>query len=203
MPRRTMGRGNRLRGRIAVLAAVVAAFAVAPLAATAAIYPVWGEQVQVAFDPSTSTSTYTMTGGLVGNWVTVTTGFTYDAATGRFGAWGTESFDGCVDLRRDGCGPFDPHGTLSLTFKAWQQYDPQTGAFISGGCIHPVTGGTGGFERARGVIGMKDTPNADGTVSTTYRGLLSIPSSGVWTKSVGGARDRSLASVSLQPTCGS
>jgi hypothetical protein len=186
-----------MRRRVAVLAAVVAAFVVVPLAATAAIYTVSGDQVPV------SETSALMSGGLNGEWKTLTSDFRYDEATGRVVAWGTESFEGCVDRWRNGCDPSDPYGTMFFKFTAWQKYDTQTGAFLTGACIHPVTGATGGFEGARGVIGMKDTLNADGSVSTSYRGVLNIPSSRVWTKSVSGARDRSLASVSLQPTCGS
>ena len=60
---------------------------------------------------------------------------------------------------------------MSFKFIAWQKYDPQNEyAFVTGACIHPVTGGTGGFKGARGVIAMKDTPQSDGTVTTSYVG---------------------------------
>ena len=97
----------------------------------------------------------------------------------------------------------DPRGTLLFKFIAWQKYDPQNSyAFVTGACIHPVTGSTGGFAGARGVIAMKDTPHPDGSVTTSYLGLLTIPS-GVSTTSRGGRSDRSLLSVSPRVTCGS
>jgi hypothetical protein len=201
----TTSRRNRVRGRVAVLAAVVGAFALAPLAATAALYPVWGEQVQVSFDEATLTSTYRMTGGLVGAWTSVLdpARTTFDPVTGAFEGWGTETFEGCVDRHPNGCGPFDPHGTLTFKFKAWQQLDPANGyVLVSGGCVHWVTGGTEGFRGAGGLITMKDTPNADGSVTTTYRGALNLWRPGVWTKSVGGAGGRSPASVGSSQTCG-
>jgi hypothetical protein len=188
---------DRVRGRVAVLSAVVAVFAVAPMAATAAVYTVSGSQVSV------SDTLATMTGGLNGTWTTTHVDFKFDEATGRLVAWGTESFDGCLDLRRNGCDLSDPHGTLLFKFVAWQKYDPQNSyAFVTGACIHPVTGATGGFEGARGVIAMKDTPHADGSVTTSYLGVLAIPSA-TSAKSRDGGRSRSLLSVSPRVTCGS
>ncbi len=188
------GRVNRLRGRVAVFAAVVAAFAVVPLAATAGIYAVSGSQV-----PVTDTLA-TMTGGLNGDWTTLSLDYRYDEQTGRLTAWGTESFQGCVDRGHDGCDSSDLQGAMFFKFAAWQQYDPQTFAFKSGGCIHPVTGATGDFQGARGVIVMKDTPQPDGSISTSYWGVLTIPS-GMATKSTGG-QSRSIASAGLRTTCG-
>ncbi len=65
---------------------------------------------------------------------------------------------------------------MSFKFIAWQKYDPQNEyAFVTGACIHPVTGGTDGFKGAHGVIAMKDTPQSDGSVTTSYVGVLTIP----------------------------
>jgi hypothetical protein len=44
---------------------------------------------------------------------------------------------------------------------------------VSGTCTHPVTGGTGAFAGARGVIAMVDTPTARG-VSMSYVGNVSL-----------------------------
>ena len=165
----TTRRSRRPRLRARVLAAVVVVFAVAPMAATAGVYAVSGDQV--AIDESSST----MTGGLKGTWTSFVADYRFDEATGRIVAWGTETFAGCLDRRLNGCDASDAQGTLSFKFVAWQKLDPQNGyAFVSGACIHPVTGGTGGLSGARGVITMKDTLQADGSVSTTYRGLSTI-----------------------------
>ena len=97
--------------------------------------------------------------------------FRFDEATGRLVAWGTESFDGCLDVRRNGCDPCRTRAeSLLFKFIAWQKYDPQNSyAFVTGACIHPVTGSSGGFAGARGVIAMKDTPHPDGSVTTSYQ----------------------------------
>ena len=190
------GRG-RPRARLGAFAVVVVAFAAAPMAATAAVYTVSGNQVPTA-DPQLST----MTGGLSGGWTTTIAGWRFDEATGRGVAWGTEVFSGCLDRLRNGCDASDPSGTMSFKFIAWQKYDPQNEyAFVTGACIHPVTSGTGGFKGAHGVIGMKDTPQADGSVTTSYVGALTIPS-GQSIKSTGAGRSRSLQASTPRVTCG-
>jgi hypothetical protein len=68
---------------------------------------------------------------------------------------GTEEFRGCLDRRRDGkCGAKDPSGTLS-----W------------GACWHPVTGGTGDFTGAQGVLTFVDSQVGD-SVRTKYLGTI-------------------------------
>jgi hypothetical protein len=63
--------------------------------------------------------------------------------------------------------------------------------------MHPVTGGTGAFAGARGVIVMADTPTANG-VSTSYIGNLTLAG--------GGARSRGgrahAAAASVRRSCG-
>ena len=188
----TRGKGHP-RVRLGAVAAVVAAFAVAPAAATAAVYTVSGNQVAVSETDST------MTGGLSGKWTTTSIDYRFDESTGRLVAWGTEAFSGCLDRLRNDCDPSDPSGTMSFSFVAWQQYGA-TG-LVSGGCIHPVTGATAGFKGAHGVIGMKDTPQADGSVITTYFGVLTIPS-GPSIKSTAGAGTRALQASTPRATCG-
>ena len=187
---------GRPRARLGALAVVVVAFAAAPVAATAAVYTVSGNQV------SSSDTEATMTGGLSGTWTTAVADYRYDEATGRLVAWGTESFTGCLDRQRNGCDRSDPYGTMTFKFKAWQQYDPQNGAFLTGACIHPVTGGSGGFSGASGIIAMKDTPQPDGSIRTGYVGVLTIPS-GMTTTSTAGSGTRSLqAAAAPRVTCG-
>jgi hypothetical protein len=192
----TIRGGRRPRARFGALAAVIVAFA-APTAAGAAVYSVYGSQL------STSETESTMTGGLSGGWTTTIADFRFDDASGRLVAWGTETFTGCLDRRRNGCDASDPSGTMSFTFRAWQQYDPQNGyAFVTGACIHPVTGGTDGFRGASGVIAMKDTLRPDGSVTTGYFGVLTIPS-GSTTKSATAEETRLLQAAAPRVTCGS
>jgi hypothetical protein len=187
---------GRPRARLGAIAAVVVAFAAAPVAATAAVYTVSGTQLAISETEST------MTGGLSGNWTATVADFRYDEATGRLVAWGTETFSGCLDRLRNGCDASDPSGTMSFKFIAWQKYDPQNGyAFVTGACIHPVTAGTAGFKDSHGVIAMKDTPHADGSVTTNYVGVLTIPS-GPSIKSTAGGGNRSLQASTPRVTCG-
>ncbi len=191
----TTGGKSRPRARLGVVAAVVAAFAVAPMAASAAVYTVSGNQVAV---PGSDTES-AMTGGLNGGWTTTVIDYRYDEATGRLVAWGTEAFSGCLDRLRNGCDQSDPSGTMYFSFIAWQQYGAS--GLVSGACIHPVTGATGGFKGAHGVIAMKDTPQTDGSVSTSYVGVLTIPS-GPSIKSTSAGGNRSLQASTPRVTCG-
>ena len=84
-------------------------------------------------------------------------------------------FKGCLDADGDGtCAAGDPTGTLRFSFIYWATFDPKTDALVRGDCVHPVTGGTGGFAKAKGVIHMIDTPAGSG-VKTTYTGSLLLP----------------------------
>ena len=87
-------------------------------------------------------------------------------------AKGTELFSGCLDVRRDGSCKGDPAGTLRFRFKYWAQFDAQ-GGLVWGTCYHPITGGTGAFAGATGVIAMVDTPTPEG-VSTSYIGNVTL-----------------------------
>ena len=129
---------------------------------------VQGQQLATA-DPSVST----MVGDLNGTWTTTEFDYTYDDQSGSVVGWGAERFDGCLDRRGDGrCGASDPAGALTFRFVSWALLDPATGALLEGRCTHPVTGGEGAFAHATGVIRMRDTPQADGSVRTTYHGRL-------------------------------
>ena len=164
-----MMRGHGVRAAFGALVAIAALAAVAPLAQGGSReVRVTGESLATA-DPAVST----MTGGLNGTWTTTEFDYTYDAETGAVVGWGAESFQGCLDKRRDGtCGTGDPAGSMTFRFVYWAQVDPATGALITGRCTHPVTGGDGAFAHASGVIAMRDTPQSDGSVVTTYRGKL-------------------------------
>ena len=153
---------------IALAALVVAAPALGHGGKAPREVRVHGQQLPTA-NPSVST----MVGDLNGTWTTTEFDFTYDDQAGSVVGWGTERFDGCLDRRNDGrCGGSDPAGALTFRFVYWALLDPATGALIEGRCTHPVTGGEGAFAHATGVIHMRDTPQADGSVRTTYRGRL-------------------------------
>ena len=61
-----------------------------------------------------------------------------------------------------------PAGTLSFRFLYWGKFGPETRS-IWGSCWHPVTGGTGDFAGAEGVLTMVDTPNAKGVTDQLHR----------------------------------
>ena len=93
-------------------------------------------------------------------------------------AWGTELFVGCLDQNRNhSCGGSDPSGTIDFSYIYWAQLDPTTLALESAGCVHPVAGGTGGFDGATGTLVMNDRVKGNGTVVTTYIGKLNVVSS--------------------------
>jgi hypothetical protein len=161
-----------VRAALGALVAVVALVAAAPALGHGGKGPrevrVHGESLSTA-DPSVSA----MVGDLNGTWITTEFDYTYDDQTGSVVGWGTERFDGCLDRRGDGrCGASDPSGALTFRFVSWALLDPATGALIEGRCTHPVTGGEGAFAKASGVVHMRDTPQADGSVRTTYWGRL-------------------------------
>jgi hypothetical protein len=160
------------RAALVAVAAVAALVAAAPALGHGGKGPrevrVHGQQVATA-DPSVST----MVGDLNGTWTTTEFDYTYDDQTGSLVGWGAERFEGCLDRRNDGqCGASDPSGALTFRFVYWAELDPATGALIAGRCTHPVTGGEGAFAHASGVLHMRDTPQPDGSVRTTYRGRL-------------------------------
>jgi hypothetical protein len=114
--------------------------------------------------------TYEIHGGVIGDWAI--TSFTAIATSPIYRAKGTEVFSGCLDVKRDGKCKGDPSGMLSFRFRYWALLD-EGGDLVWGTCTHPVTGGTGAFAGARGVIAMVDTPTARG-VSMSYVGNVSL-----------------------------
>jgi hypothetical protein len=152
-------------GPYVVLVAAMAAFA-APAGAKTATYPVSGKQIVVDEDAGT----YKMTGGLVGDWSV--TSFTELATAPLYKGKGTEHFSGCLDRGRDGSCANDPFGTLDFSFRYWAQFNGD--ALVWGACWHPVTGGTGAFKGASGVLMMTDTPTGGGNVTTDYIGSITL-----------------------------
>jgi hypothetical protein len=157
--------GRRLAAPI-LLAAVAALVLAASANATTATYQVSGKQTVV----DEAAGTYKMQGGLIGDWAI--TSFTEIAKVPIFRAKGTELFVGCLDVRRDGSCKGDPAGKLRFSFRYWAQFDAQ-GGLVWGSCVHPITGGTGAFAGATGVLAMVDTPTAQG-VSTSYIGNVTL-----------------------------
>jgi hypothetical protein len=160
---------HRLRhwGPCVVLVAVLAALALAaPAGAKTTTYRVSGKQTVV----DEQAGTYKMSGGLVGDWAI--TSFKEIAKTPLYTAKGTEHFSGCLDRGRDGSCANDPSGTLDFTFRYWARFDGE--ALVWGACWHPVSGGTGAFKGAQGVLTMTDTPVGGGDVTTDYIGSITL-----------------------------
>ena len=113
--------------------------------------------------------------GLVGAWQT-------SVNDGRFLApdfvvfWGTELFTGCLDVNGNNkCRTREPSGTMSFNFVAWERM-AVPGDFsteVEGGCLHPITGGTGDFKGATGQLSMRDFLVGK-DLRTTYRGDLAL-----------------------------
>lgn len=183
---------HRLRrwGPSAVLIAALAALALAaPAGAKTTTYPVSGKQTVV----DEQAGTYKMSGGLIGDWAI--TSFTELAKTPLYRAKGTEHFSGCLDRGRDGSCAGDPSGTLDFTFRYWARFDGD--ALVWGACWHPVTGGTGAFKGAQGVLTMTDTP-VDSEVRTDYIGSITLRKGSSRT-----SRSHARAAALGAATCGS
>lgn len=127
--------------------------------------PVRGTQTPV--DPAKGTSR--LHGGLLGAFAATSFRPLY-LSKSRLVAEGTERFRGCVDTDGDlRCTGRDPAGAMTFDYIYWASFHPSTGALIDGRCTHPITGGTGDFSGARGLITMHDVPAGKG-IRTTYRG---------------------------------
>ena len=117
-----------------------------------------------------------MTGSLVGDWTV--TAFNTTATSPLLEANGTEVFTGCLDVRRNGCGPRDPKGTLNFTFTYQALFaSPDPASLVWGSCRHPIVSGTGDLAGAKGVVAMVDTPTPQGP-RTDYIGNLTLPGNG-------------------------
>jgi len=150
------------------LAAVAAAAVMLTLAvpAGATTYSVSGRQIAVNEDAGK----FKMRGGLVGPWRI--TSFTELATDPIYRAKGTERFNGCLDVGRDRSCAGDPSGTLLFKFRYWAKF-ASDGSLIWGSCWHPVSGGSGDFAGADGVLTMVDTPT-DQAVATRYTGNITL-----------------------------
>jgi hypothetical protein len=174
--------------RRTVAPALVAAVAALTLASAASAktttVPVSGAQTVLDEDAGT----FKMTGSLIGDWQI--TSFKEIATSPIYRAKGTEAFSGCLDLRGDGSCAGDPSGKLRFTFRYWAQFG-ENDALIWGSCVHPITGGTGAFAGATGVLAMVDTPTPQG-VTTAYIGHVTLR---------GAVKSRARASYAAAPAC--
>jgi len=176
---------------LGALAAAATALAIASPAGAATV-PISGTQTVV----DENAGTFKMHGSLVGDWAI--TSFNELATAPVFHATGTERFAGCLDRGHDGSCGGDPSGTLKFTIDYSALFDPPgSQSLVWGACLHPVTGGTGAFTGARGVIVMADTPTAEG-VSTSYIGNLTLAKKGESRRS---ARARA-AAAAVSHSCG-
>lgn len=116
--------------------------------------------------------------GLVGNWQT-TTIVKFKFVDPLLTVSGTERFDGCLDTNGDNACRDEPTGQLTFDFSAWSRWDTTVvpAREIAGACVHPVTGGSGAFTGARGLLTMRDFL-AGGVLRTTYRGILTSSAPG-------------------------
>jgi hypothetical protein len=137
--------------------------------------PVRGQQI-----PTDSLTKWVMEGDLVGEWVAYPRTPPLHNTKTLYSEAGVEMFSGCIDRNGDGkCGKRDHRGEMYAVYLYWASFDFE-GNLIKGQCVHPITGGTGDFVGARGVINMVDTPVGD-KVITKYRGdvvLNAVPSEG-------------------------
>jgi hypothetical protein len=162
----------RAFGRLLVAAALVTVCAagLAPAADASSAIPVSGLLTPVdpaaypppatppcVAPPDSPAPAYAVTGDLTGCWYILTGDPVVDSAGDTHVMVGTEQFHGCLGTR---CGDF--FTIYKFTYKITD------GVESHGRCHHPITGGTGGFEGARGEIDMKDLPNG----CSTYRGTI-------------------------------
>ena len=182
---------------LAIGPCVVAALALVGMAASANS-PVKIKGTQTVIDEAKGQ--YEMHGSLVGKWNTTAFKTNYQGTDGEFVGSGKEVFSGCHDADASGtCDAGEPTGTLRFSFIYWATFNPKTQVLVRGECVHPVTGGTGGFKNVKGIVHMVDRP-AGKEVKTTYSGSLLFP--GATTASVSSTvGSRSLQGVAAR-TCG-
>jgi hypothetical protein len=131
-----------------------------------------GDQLLVSFTPEFSE--YAMEGDLVGEWLYEPVAPPLYASQTFYSEAGQETFTGCIDRNGDGkCTRRDRRGTMNLTFLYWASFESDGTTLIKGQCVHPITGGTGAFRGARGVLNMYDRL-VGGEVKTTYRGDIAL-----------------------------
>jgi hypothetical protein len=115
---------------------------------------------------------YTMEGDLVGKWTLFRTNILHDVPT-LYAESGVETFVGCLDRNfNKKCGRHEPRGTMTSAYIYWASFDANK-RLVAGQCTHPITGGTGSFRGARGLIHMYDWMEGD-EVRTRYEGKIEL-----------------------------
>jgi hypothetical protein len=154
---------------VVLLAGAASAILASAVQAGSAASPYVLRGTSITVDEAQGTSR--MEGSLIGTWQTTSFAPLFQNES-QFAANGMELFTGCHDRNKNTKCETAEKGTLRLTYTFWTTFDPATGALVKGQCVHPiVSGGTGAFKGARGVIFMKDTPTETG-VRTVYSGTL-------------------------------
>lgn len=168
-----------MKTRLSILVAVtVGVLLLAAPSASARTTVVRGAQILVdatspCFDTNAAFSTV-VEGGLIGCWWVDTFDITGATPSGVVTASGTERFSGCLDANLDGsCGVGDPTGTFGTSYTFTGKYDA-SGAEMHGRCHHPITGGTGGFEGATGVISWMIFALSLASTGVTSRGTFVV-----------------------------
>ncbi len=156
---------------VAALGVLAGVSGVSPVGASQGAVVVRGTQTPVLGGPE---GTYTMSGDLIGDWSTLSFKGVEPTPSGAVRGAGTELFDGCFDANGNGaCDGQDPTGTMTFSFTYTGRYDTTTEPWtlLHGRCHHPVTGGTGGFAGASGVLNFHDDP---ATGCSSYQGTLRL-----------------------------
>lgn len=151
---------------VAALGVLASVGGVSPVEASQGAVVVRGTQTPVVGDEGV----YTMSGDLIGDWFTTSFDVLGFTPSGALRGAGTELFVGCFDADDSGaCDGEDPSGAMTFKFTYTGRFDTTTGALLHGRCHHPVTGGTGGFAGASGVLSFHDDPV---TGCSSYQGNL-------------------------------
>jgi hypothetical protein len=154
---------------------VTAVAALGVLASVGAVSAVEASQGAVVVNGTQSpvdaaNGVYEMSGDLIGDWYTTSFDVLGFTPSGALRGAGTELFVGCFDADGNGaCDGQDPTGAMTFEFTYTGRFDTSTGALLHGRCHHPVTGGTGGFAGASGVLSFHDDPV---TGCSDYQGNL-------------------------------
>ncbi len=156
---------NKMVAAVAALGVLAGVSQVNPVGASQGAVVVSGTQTPVG-----NGFAFKMSGDLIGDWYMTAfheLGFTL---SGALRGAGTELFVGCFDADGSGaCDGQDPTGAMTFKFTYTGRFDTTTGVLLHGRCHHPVTGGTGDFAGASGVLNFHDDPV---TGCSSYQGNL-------------------------------
>ena len=168
----TKPKSMRLRFAAGGLAALIGTFSLATsvLGASGAT-SVAGRQVPVEScnGVAEAAASFEMTGNLDGCWYADSFNLTAASPGGVVVVSGLEHFVGCISTK---C------GTLFFKFVFVGKFDA-AGAELSGGCHHPILGGTGDFVGASGELNFEDDPDGSSFPPADYSGrVVTVPGRG-------------------------